>query len=79
MLLSLQRRGLFISRDHAKSWKRIEHPLAEGYFPVLTSLRAKPIIFAASATEGLYALELENRSAGGATSNSSSTLPRQHK
>jgi photosystem II stability/assembly factor-like uncharacterized protein len=45
MLLSLQRRGLFISHDHAKSWKRIDHPLAEGYFPVLTSLRpTQPVV-----------------------------------
>lgn len=78
MLLSLQRRGLFISHDHAKSWKRIEHPLAEGYFPVLTSLRATPVIFAASATEGLYALDLATHSAGGTALNSSG-LPRQQK
>lgn len=77
MVLSLQRRGLFISHDHAKSWKRIDHPLAEGYFPVLTSLRATPVIFAASATEGLYTLDLQTRSAGGATANTSAVLPRQ--
>jgi hypothetical protein len=79
MLLSLQRRGLLISHDHARSWKRVDSPLAEGYFPVLTSLRAMPVVFATSATEGLYSLDMQSHSANGGISNQSSTLPRQQK
>jgi len=70
MVLSLQKHGLLASFDSGKSWKRVEDPLAEGYFPVVR-VRRNGALVAASATEGLLSLELEGRSAsatgGGST------------
>jgi len=57
-LASMQTGGLYISFDRGHTWSRIEGTLAEGYFPVVTTLDAASTIFAASATEGLYAVEL---------------------
>ena len=57
-LASMQTGGLYISHDRGQTWARIEGTLAEGYFPVVTTLDAASTIFAASATEGLYAVEL---------------------
>ncbi len=57
-LASMQTGGLYISYDSGRTWTRIEGTLAEGYFPVVTTRGAHATIFAASATEGLYAVEL---------------------
>jgi photosystem II stability/assembly factor-like uncharacterized protein len=62
MVVSLQKHGLLASFDSGKSWKRVEDPLAEGYFPVVR-VRRNGALVAASATEGLLSLELEGRSA----------------
>ena len=59
-LASMQTGGLFISYDRGRTWIRIEGTLAEGYFPVVTTAEASSIIFAASATEGLYAVEFRS-------------------
>jgi photosystem II stability/assembly factor-like uncharacterized protein len=60
-LASMQTGGLYISYDRGRTWARIEGLLAEGYFPVVTTTQeAASVIFAASATEGLYAVELES-------------------
>lgn len=58
-LASMQTGGLYISYDRGMTWARIEGTLAEGYFPVVTTGDAARVIYAASATEGLYAVELE--------------------
>jgi photosystem II stability/assembly factor-like uncharacterized protein len=60
-LASMQTGGLYVSRDRGSTWARIEGTLAEGYFPVVTTGEAARVIYAASATEGLYAVELETR------------------
>ncbi len=57
-LASMQTGGLYISSDSGRTWARIEGSLAEGYFPVVTTLDAASTIFAASSTEGLYAVDL---------------------
>ncbi len=57
-LASMQTGGLYISSDSGRTWARIEGTLAEGYFPVVTTRDAAATIFAASSTEGLYAVEL---------------------
>jgi photosystem II stability/assembly factor-like uncharacterized protein len=62
MVLSLQKHGLLASFDSGKSWKRVDDPLAEGFFPVVR-VRRNGALVAASATEGLLSLELEPRSA----------------
>ncbi len=62
-LASMQTGGLYLSHDRGLTWARIEGTLAEGYFPVVTTARAARVIYAASATEGLYAVELGARTA----------------
>jgi len=62
-LASVQTGGLYISYDSGRTWARIEGTLAEGYFPVVTTRGAASTIFAASATEGLYAVELGHAAA----------------
>ncbi|MCI0627111.1 MAG: hypothetical protein L0387_36605 [Acidobacteria bacterium] len=59
-LASMQTGGLFISYDRGRTWARIEGTLAEGQFPVVTTSESSSIIFAASATEGLYAVEFRS-------------------
>ncbi len=68
MVVSLQKHGLLASFDSGKSWKRVNDPLAEGFFPVVR-VRRNGALVAASATEGLLSLELEGKSAssGGGT------------
>jgi photosystem II stability/assembly factor-like uncharacterized protein len=58
LLASMQTGGLYISYDTGRNWSRIEGTLAEGFFPVVTTRESGAVIFAASATEGLYAVEL---------------------
>jgi photosystem II stability/assembly factor-like uncharacterized protein len=59
MVVSLQKHGLLASFDSGKSWKRVDDPLAEGFFPVVR-VRRNGALVAASATEGLLSLELES-------------------
>lgn len=69
MVLALQKHGLLASFDAGKTWKRVDDPLADGYFPMVR-VRRNGALVAASATEGLLSLELEGRSAistGGGT------------
>jgi photosystem II stability/assembly factor-like uncharacterized protein len=69
-LVSMQTGGLYISYDHGVTWSRVEGTLAEGFFPVVTTGEESGVIYAASTTEGLYAVELEARAAGKAGSSS---------
>ena len=62
MVVALQKHGLLASFDAGKTWKRVEDPLADGFFPVV-HVRRNGALVAASATEGLLTLELEGRSA----------------
>jgi len=59
-LASMQTRGLFISYDRGLTWSRIEGTRAEGFFPVVTTREEGSVVFAASATEGLYEVELSS-------------------
>ncbi len=76
LLVSLQRRGLVVSYDGAKTWRRLDSPLAEGFFPVLSSRRSGSIV-AASATEGVFSLELGSRAAGAAADGGDAGRPQQ--
>jgi len=58
-LVSMETGGLYVSHDRGHNWTRIEGLLAEGYFPVITTAEGVSTVFAASATEGLYAVELQ--------------------
>ncbi len=60
-LASMKTGGLYLSRDAGRTWTRVLGALAEGFFPVVTTEEQANILFAASATEGLYAV----RFAGG--------------
>jgi photosystem II stability/assembly factor-like uncharacterized protein len=62
-LASMETGGLYVSRDEARSWTRVEGTLAEGFFPVIISGESGDTIYAASSTEGLYAVELAGHSA----------------
>jgi photosystem II stability/assembly factor-like uncharacterized protein len=63
-LASMRTGGLYLSRDAGRTWTRVSGALAEGFFPVVTTEEQANILFAASATEGLYAV----RFASGVTS-----------
>ncbi len=76
LLVSLQRRGLVVSYDGAKTWRRLDGPLAEGFFPVLSSRRSGSIV-AASATEGVFSLELGPRASGAAADRGDAGRPQQ--
>jgi len=68
-LASMESGGLFLSRDRGATWERIEGTLAEGFFPVITTTVAADIVYAASSTDGLYAVELRaKKRASGAPS-----------
>jgi len=60
-LVSMQTGGLYISSDQGRSWARVEGTLAEGYFPVVVTPNALSTIFAASATESVYAVEMGSK------------------
>ncbi len=60
-LASMESGGLFLSRDRGATWERIEGTLAEGFFPVITTTAAADIVYAASSTDGLYAVELRTQ------------------
>jgi photosystem II stability/assembly factor-like uncharacterized protein len=55
-LASMRTGGLYLSRDAGRTWTRVSGALAEGFFPVVTTEEQANILFAASATEGLYAV-----------------------
>jgi photosystem II stability/assembly factor-like uncharacterized protein len=59
-LASMRAGGLYLSRDRGGSWTRVSGLLAEGFFPVVTTEDRAAILFAASATEGLYAIRFAN-------------------
>ena len=63
ILASMQTRGLYISHDRGRNWMRVEGTLAEGHFPVITTGRDASVVYAASSTEGLFAVEVESGAA----------------
>ncbi len=73
VVAALQKRGLLVSYDGARSWQRVQSPLAEGFFPVLTARRSGGLL-AVSATEGMISLDLSRRSADTAGPGGSAAL-----
>jgi photosystem II stability/assembly factor-like uncharacterized protein len=67
LLASMESGGLFLSRDLGATWERIEGTLAEGFFPVVTTTLTAETLYAASSTDSLYAVVLEEKKAGAAT------------
>jgi photosystem II stability/assembly factor-like uncharacterized protein len=54
---SLRLGGLFLSLDEGRTWNRVAGTLAEGFFPVVAASGEGNRILAASASDGLYAVE----------------------
>ena len=49
--------GIFYSRDRGLTWSRLEGTLAEAFFPAVVASATSSTVFAASSTDGLYAVE----------------------
>jgi photosystem II stability/assembly factor-like uncharacterized protein len=61
--VSLESNGLYISRDRGANWRRIKNPagtVGPDYFPILEAGTAPDRIYAASASESLYLLDLSS-------------------
>lgn len=74
---AVQSGGIYYSRDRGASWERLEGSLAESFFPTLAISRTAPIVFAASSTDGLYAVDFTPAgSAAAAPAGRDATHPR---
>jgi photosystem II stability/assembly factor-like uncharacterized protein len=62
-LASMRTGGLFVSSDSGRTWTRVAGTLGDGFFPAVATEGNAGIIFAASATEGLYEVEWKGLSA----------------
>ncbi|HVB33911.1 MAG TPA: hypothetical protein VNJ52_05990 [Patescibacteria group bacterium] len=58
LLASVGVGGLFISRDRGRTWSPVAGSLAEGNFPVVAAQPGSNLIYAASASSGLYSIQL---------------------
>jgi photosystem II stability/assembly factor-like uncharacterized protein len=54
---SMQTGGLYVSSDSGKTWDRVPGTLADGFFAAVAASNEPGVIFAASATEGLYLVQ----------------------
>lgn len=70
VVVSTAKGTLFLSRDGGKTWGHMDGPNAEGALSALRSREAGNQLVAASATEGLYVLEM-----GSAASASADSIP----
>jgi photosystem II stability/assembly factor-like uncharacterized protein len=67
-LASMRTGGLFVSSDSGRTWTRVAGTLADGFFPAVITKSNAGVFFAASATEGLYAVEWNGFTAASPTS-----------
>jgi photosystem II stability/assembly factor-like uncharacterized protein len=58
LLASVSLGGLYVSHDSGRTWSPIEGSIAESYFPVIAARAGSSLIYAASASDGLYAVNL---------------------
>ncbi len=77
MVVSSANGALFLSRDTGKSWARMDGPGAQGALSALRSRDAGNQLFAASATEGLFVLDMGTSSSASADSISEATAPKR--
>jgi photosystem II stability/assembly factor-like uncharacterized protein len=68
--------ALFLSRDGGKSWGRMDGPIAEGSLSALRSRDAGNQLVAASATEGLFVLDMGAASSASAESIADTASPK---
>jgi photosystem II stability/assembly factor-like uncharacterized protein len=66
VVVSTEQGTLFLSRDGGKTWGHMDGPNAEGAISALRSREAGNQLVAASATEGLYVLEMGSASSASA-------------
>jgi photosystem II stability/assembly factor-like uncharacterized protein len=66
VVVSTAKGTLFLSRDGGKTWGHMDGPNAEGAFSALRSREAGNQLVAASATEGLFVLEMGSASSASA-------------
>jgi photosystem II stability/assembly factor-like uncharacterized protein len=59
--------GLYGSTDSGRTWTRLAGALADGFFPALTAPAITGVIYAASTTEGLYAVQWPSSAAAART------------
>jgi len=64
LLASMRTGGLYVSSDAGRTWVRVAGTLADGFFPAVTTPSDAGVIYAASATEGLYAVQWSGIAAG---------------
>jgi photosystem II stability/assembly factor-like uncharacterized protein len=57
LLASMRTGGLYVSSDTGRTWTRVPGTLADGFFPAVTTRTDAGMIFAASATDGLFAVD----------------------
>jgi photosystem II stability/assembly factor-like uncharacterized protein len=66
VVVSTAKGTLFLSRDGGKTWGHLDGPNAEGSLSALRSRDAGNQLIAASATEGLFVIELGSASSASA-------------
>jgi photosystem II stability/assembly factor-like uncharacterized protein len=54
---SMSTGGLYVSSDSGRTWDRVPGPLADGFFAAVVPSNEPGVVFAASASEGLYRVE----------------------
>jgi len=62
--------GLYLSFDAGHTWTRVTGTVAEGLFPVVAAHADAATVLAASATDGIYAIDLETSASGKTSSDS---------
>jgi photosystem II stability/assembly factor-like uncharacterized protein len=77
IVVSSTRGALFLSRDSGKTWGHLEGPSGDSSFSALRSRESGNQLVAASATEGLFVLEMGSSSAASADLSGTSPAPRQ--
>jgi hypothetical protein len=68
---------LFLSRDDGNTWGRMDGPGADSTLSALRSREAGNQLVAASATEGLFVLDMGSASSASADMNSATAAPQK--
>ena len=77
VVVSTAKGTLFLSRDGGKTWGHMDGPSAEGALSALRSREAGNQLVAASATEGLFVLDMGSASSASADSDPASPAAQQ--
>jgi photosystem II stability/assembly factor-like uncharacterized protein len=78
-IASMRSGGVYVSTNGGASWTRGQSTVAEGFFPVILAAKSLDNIYLASATDGLYSIEVQSDSAAKHASQSNPQhSPREH-